>query len=375
MQLRTFKTSNGCKAYFAIDTLINNTCCGGVRIKEGLSAEEIKALAHEMTLKLGFWRLVPFGGAKFGISVPNSMDFKERAALISEFTACLNDSLGNVCYFPGTDFGSSFEDLNIIKRALIFNSLKGAVRNMCYYKSMRGFARGALSFFKKSSTDTAYYAALTCVESLKRYSAYCGIKPRTAIILGFGKVGKNIAILLESFGIKIVGVSTEEGAIYDKKGLPANQLLKYASEYGHSFVKKYSAKTFQREDIISFDADAIMPCADIWMINEKNVKEISAKLVISGANLPATLKAEKWMIRNGISYLPSFLCNCGGVVATFMEKKYGSKAGSEMLKAYNQRFNEVLSMAEQKKRNIMAAADIASDWFEKYKTSIEKQAL
>lgn len=374
MQVYTFKR-DGCKAYFAIDTLIGNSCCGGVRIKEDLLAEEIKALAHEMTLKLGFWRLIPFGGAKFGISVPNSMDFKDRAALISELAACLNDSLGNVCYFPGTDFGSSPEDLNIIKRALIFNSLKGVVRNLRYYKSMTEFARGALRFFKKSSADTAYYAALTCVEALKRYSAYCGIKPRTAILLGFGKVGKNVAILLEASGIKIVGVSTGEGAIYDKKGLLVNRLLKYATAYGNSFVKEYPAKTFQRENIISFDADVIIPCADIWMINEKNVKEISAKLVISGANLPATPKAEKWMIRNGISYLPSFLCNCGGVAAAFMEKRYGSKAGSEMLKVYNKRFKDVLRMAEQKKGNIMAAADIAADWFERYKESIEKQAL
>lgn len=372
MQLHTFKTNSGCKAYFAIDALIGNSCCGGVRIKEGLSVEEVKALAHEMTLKLGFWRLVPFGGAKFGISVPNSTDFKERAARISELAKCLNDSLGNVCYFPGTDFGSSSEDLNIIKRALIFNSLKGAVRNMRYYKSVREFARGALRFFKKRGADTAYYAALTCVEALKRYSAYCGIKPRTAILLGFGKVGENIAILLESSGIKIVGVSTEEGAIYDKKGLPVNRLLKYADEYGPSFVKKYPAKTFQGENIVSFDADVIIPCADIWMINEKNVKEISAKLVISGANLPATPEAEKWMIRNRISYLPSFLCNCGGVVATFMEKRYGSKAGNEMLKIYNGRFKDILRMAEQKKGNIMAATDIAADWFEKYKLSIEK---
>lgn len=374
MQVYTFKRKN-CKAYLAIDTLIGNNCCGGVRIKENISEKEIKALAHEMTLKLGFWRLLPLGGAKLGISLPSKINESERNNLLKEITSYFSSSLGSICYFPGTDFGSSPEDLNIIKRAQILNRVKGAIRNLRYYTNMIEFARGTLKFFQKKNPNTAYYAALTCVEALKRYSAHCGIKPKTATVFGFGKVGKNVAILLEGSGIKIVGVSTEEGVIYDKKGLSVNRLLKYVTEYGPNFVKEYPAKTFLRENIISFDADVAIPCADIWMINEKNVREMSAKLVISGANLPATPKAEKWMIKNRINYLPSFLCNCGGVAATFMEKKYGPKAGSEMLKAYNKRFKEIIQSAEQKKGNIRAAASIAADWFEEYKKSIEKRTL
>lgn len=373
MQLRTFKTSDGCKAYFAIDTLINNNCCGGVRIKEGLSAEEVKALAYEMTLKLGFWRLVPFGGAKFGMSVPDSLDFKERAAHISELAACLNYSLGNVCYFPGTDLGSSIKDLALIKKFLQLNSMRGMIRNLRNYKSLIELARGAVALFKKRSVNTAYYAALTSVEALKEYSDYCNLKPRTAAIEGFGKVGKNVAVMLEALGIKVVGVSTSKGAIYNKKGLPVSLILRYAKVHYDSFVNVYPAKHIPKEGLLSLGADAFMPCADSWSINRKNVGNLSSKLVIPAANIPATPKAELWMSKNGIRYLPSFICNCGGVAAAVMEKMHGRNASVELLKAYRECLWQMIKATEQKKEGIMAASDIVSGWFEGYKSSLEKR--
>ena len=42
------------KGYFVVDTLINGVAGGGIRIRKGLSVDEIVNLAQKMTLKFTF---------------------------------------------------------------------------------------------------------------------------------------------------------------------------------------------------------------------------------------------------------------------------------------------------------------------------------
>ena len=52
--------------YVVIDTTVRGRSCGGLRMLPDIDEEEMRLLAHTMTLKYGFLG-IPHGGAKAGI--------------------------------------------------------------------------------------------------------------------------------------------------------------------------------------------------------------------------------------------------------------------------------------------------------------------
>ncbi|MFW6194326.1 MAG: Glu/Leu/Phe/Val dehydrogenase dimerization domain-containing protein [Halobacteriota archaeon] len=57
--------SIGLKGYLVIDSTVNNSSCGGIRIYPNVTLQEIKDLVRGMTHKQGFVG-IPRGGAKGG---------------------------------------------------------------------------------------------------------------------------------------------------------------------------------------------------------------------------------------------------------------------------------------------------------------------
>ena len=81
------------------------------------------------------------------------------------------------------------------------------------------------------------------------------------------------------------------------------------------------------------DVDAIIdvPC-DIWIpaarpdvIRADNVVQLDTKLVIEGANIPATSEAEAILHQRGIPVIPDFIANAGGVIAGAVEYRGGTE--------------------------------------------------
>lgn len=342
----------GVNTFFVIDTLINNTCCGGVRIKEDLTSNEIKLLAREMTLKLGLLGIRKCGGAKLGVALPETFNTFERTAHLKEIAKKLKHLLGGVQFFPGTDMGSFPNDINII--------------------------RGIFGISKGGNVDTAYYTALTVTEAI-RLSIYHNLinsktsRPLTAALQGFGKVGSNIALLLERQDIKLVGISTKKGAIFDKKGLPAKKISNYKHRYGDELVLKYPASHIPKDALLQSNVDILIPCAGIWTLNTKDVHDIKARLIVPAANSPIMSKAEKILTKKGICCLPSFLCNCGGIAGGPLERKYGQKnANKVLLNLYRERFSYIINAADGKLEHLHCLAEsIALERFRNLKKKME----
>lgn len=62
------------------------------------------------------------------------------------------------------------------------------------------------------------------------------------------------------------------------------------------------------------------------MIHADNAREIKAKLILQGANIPATDDAEQILHKRGILNLPDFIANAGGVICASVEYHEGSEA-------------------------------------------------
>jgi glutamate dehydrogenase/leucine dehydrogenase len=56
------------------------------------------------------------------------------------------------------------------------------------------------------------------------------------------------------------------------------------------------------------------------------VSGLQAKLVIQGANIPATEPAERWMHAHRILSVPDFIANAGGVICAAIEYHGGTQA-------------------------------------------------
>jgi glutamate dehydrogenase/leucine dehydrogenase len=55
------------------------------------------------------------------------------------------------------------------------------------------------------------------------------------------------------------------------------------------------------------------------------VNRLKAKLVLQGANIPATPAAEQWMHEHGVLSLPDFIANAGGVMCASVEYHGGTR--------------------------------------------------
>ena len=61
-------------------------------------------------------------------------------------------------------------------------------------------------------------------------------------------------------------------------------------------------------------------------IHAENVDAIKAKLILQGANIPATAEAEASLHQRGVLNIPDFIANAGGVICAAVEYHDGSEA-------------------------------------------------
>jgi glutamate dehydrogenase (NAD(P)+) len=105
------------------------------------------------------------------------------------------------------------------------------------------------------------------------------------------------------------------------------------------------------DDVIGLDCDIWIPAARPDVLNEKNVGRLKARLVLQGANIPATSEAENWMHDNGVLNVPDFIANAGGVICASVEYHGGTQ--TQAMAAIEDRIrsntSEVLQRAEEAK--------------------------
>jgi glutamate dehydrogenase (NAD(P)+) len=75
----------------------------------------------------------------------------------------------------------------------------------------------------------------------------------------------------------------------------------------------------EREAVIAADCDIFVPAARPDVITDANAHQVKATLVLEGANIPATPKAEIELHGRGVLCLPDCVVNAGGVICAAAE--------------------------------------------------------
>lgn len=285
------------RGWLVIDSLGGGNATGGIRMGEGVTLDEVKELAAEMTLKYSFLNL-PIGGAKAGIYNPSPLSIRAREDLFFRFGKAVGPLLREGIYLPGTDMGTHTPDIEQLFR--------GA---------------GIMKRRQGESMDSGYYTAVSVFSALQATSSFIGIPLSGARIgiQGLGKVGLRMVQLALQHRLEVVAVSSVMGALYSPFGLDTEQILSLAKRYGDALVLRYQgASHIAPEKLFEQDLDVLCPCASLHPIHPGNLDNIKARIIVSGCNVTATPEVEDKLFSKGINYLPGFVCNSGGVLCYFL---------------------------------------------------------
>jgi glutamate dehydrogenase (NAD(P)+) len=117
-------------------------------------------------------------------------------------------------------------------------------------------------------------------------------------------------------------------------------------------LNSFSAGTaIPGDELVGVDCDIWIPAARPDVLTGKNVSRLKARLVLQGANIPATSEAEAWMHANGILNVTDFIANAGGVICASVEYHGGTQL--QAMAAIEERIrsntSEVLDRARKEK--------------------------
>ncbi len=281
---------------------------GGLRYHPEVDLDEVRSLASLMTWKTAVVD-IPYGGAKGGVAVdPRTLSRKELERLTRAFVDGIHDVIGPDTDIPAPDMGTNHEVMSWIRNQ--WEKYHGFNPAVITGKPVEEY--GA----KGREEATGRGVGILALKLLKRM----GLKPencRTAI-QGFGNVGSHAAKFMSESMFPIVAVSDLSGCYYKASGLDVKAALRHTLEHG-SLAGFKQAESMPVDELLTLDADLLIPAALGGVIHEGNVSGIQAKSIIEAANGPITPEAHDHLVSRGITVLPDILANAGGVTVSYFE--------------------------------------------------------
>ena len=289
------------KAITVIDNVAMGPSIGGVRMHPDVTLLEVSKLARAMTYKNAMAG-IPHGGGKTGIIADPKSVNKEQ--IIRTFAREMKDLQE---YIPAPDMGT-----DETCAAYIYDEIGRAA----------GLPRD-LGGIPLDEIGVTGYGIAVCAEVVKDY-INLDLNGAYLTIDGFGNVGKNAARFLNEKGVILIAASDSKGMIYNPKGLNIEELIKIKEANG-SVINYKNGEILKNTDIIRISTDIFVPAARPDVINENNSSLLNAKLVLEGANIPITENAEKMLHDRGVTVIPDFIANAGGVITASVEYRGGTE--------------------------------------------------
>jgi glutamate dehydrogenase (NADP+) len=115
-----------------------------------------------------------------------------------------------------------------------------------------------------------------------------------------------------------VAVTDSSGGRYSSYGLSAKQIDGFKKSGGKLADFKVG-KPIGPDEIIAQPAEVLVLAALENAIDDKNVNDVSAKLLLELANGPVTYGAYRKLSERGIVDIPDILANSGGVIVSYLE--------------------------------------------------------
>ncbi len=296
----------GLKGVLVVDNVACGPAIGGVRMAPDVSVEECARLARAMTLKNAAAGLA-HGGGKSVVWGDPLMAADRKESLLRAFAHALRNETD---YIFGPDMGTDESCM-----AWIHDEIGRAV----------GLPEtlGGIPLDELGATGWGLFHA--AVVAAPRVGLE--LKGARLAVQGFGAVGKHVARFLAGAGAVLVAAADIQGTIANEHGLDVDRLIGLKAA-GRAVIDYPGGKTLDRDAIIDIDCDIWIPAARPDVIRADNVGRLQTKIVLQGANIPATAEAEKSLAARGVLCVPDFIANAGGVICAAMEYAGASRAAA-----------------------------------------------
>ena len=294
----------GMRGILVVDNVAAGPAIGGVRMAPDVTVEEVRRLARAMTLKNAAAGL-PHGGAKGGILGDPAMPELDKERVVRAFAR----SFGPLTeYIPGPDMGTDERCM-----AWMQDEIGRSV----------GLPRvvGGIPLDDIGATGWGLAAAAEVVQE----QASLDLAGARVAVQGFGAVGRHASRFLADKGARIVAVTDSRGGVAKAEGLDLPALLAHKAS-GQPVRTFEGGAPIEHEDLLEVGCEIWIPAARPDVLNEENCGRLKAKVVLPGANIPATEGAEAQLHERGVLVVPDFIANAGGVICAAVEYHGGTQA-------------------------------------------------
>jgi glutamate dehydrogenase (NADP+) len=206
--------------------------------------------------------------------------------------------------------------------------------------------------------DTA--TALGGINVLEAYVAEHGLDPKglRVAVHGFGNAGATAASILFDRGYRIVGIADSKGSVMSQKGLNPAEFIQIKNQnralmdmYCEGSVcdlgklEAHGATLGNPDQVLTMDADILIPAALDGVISEEVAPEVKAKVILELANGPVTAGADQVLEDAGVDVIPDVLANAGGVTVSFFEWEQNMQGTAMTREEVNHRLKDVMVLA------------------------------
>lgn len=282
---------------------------GGVRYHQNVSMDEVKTLAFWMTCKCAVAGL-PYGGGKGGIIVdPAQLSKRELEALTRGYIDKIAPLIGEKKDIPAPDMNTNAKVMGWMMDE--YSKIAGQFEP--------GFITGKAIGVGGSLGRTAATGRGVVVAALEALKLH-GIEPyeATAAVQGFGNVGSWTAKLFCDAGVKVIALGDVNGAIFKADGFDCYDVDAYAKKTG-SIVGYPGSKPITNAQLLAMEVTVLAPCAIELQLTKENAEDVSASIIVEGANGPTTPEADEILEEKGVLVIPDILANGGGVTVSYFE--------------------------------------------------------
>jgi len=297
--IQVYDPQAGMTGILIIDNTAKGPGKGGIRISENLTPYEIFRLARTMTWKCAIADL-PFGGAKGGISAnPEKID---KILYIRAFARRIAPFVPNL-YIGAPDLGTGEKEMAAFVDEI--GNVDGATGKPV-----------EIGGVPHELGTTGYGVAIASEIAVRKLGLR--LSDLQVTVQGFGVVGTATAKYLSQMGAKIISISDIYGMVFNEEGIDVEEAIRVTRETGS--VKNYRpAEESDREKIFEVESDIFVPAATTDAVNIYTAPLLKTKIIIEGANIAITEKAEEYLIKKGVLVIPDFVANSGGLIGSYTE--------------------------------------------------------
>lgn len=294
------------EGWVVINSLRGGAAGGGTRMRQGLDKREVESLAKTMEVKFTVSG-PPIGGAKSGINFnPND---KRKLGVLKRWYAAVMPLLKHY-YGTGGDLNVDeiSEVIPITEDVGVWHPQEGVFNG--YFKPTEPqkvnrigqLRQGVVKMIEDERytpvVNKKYTIATMCTgygvaEAVKHYYDLWGgdLREKRAVIQGWGNVGAASGFFLSQLGVKIVGIMSSEGGLFNENGFTHEEIKEFVvSKRNNKLVSPDMLPYGELEKKIwDQEFEIFIPAASSRLITRDQVdRMIASKLEVfsCGANVP-----------------------------------------------------------------------------------------